>query len=121
MDLTEKDRQFLARRRKLVRMWPLVGTILLIGFVGFGAWLLWTKPLLVNPYVVVARLDSGPLSPSTTSLMASLLPLATLMCLVLSVAVILFAFAAISNEKKYMAIIEKLDDSAGRSTDLEPQ
>ena len=38
--------------------------------------------------------------------MAGLLPVFVLMCMVLAITIVLFAFAAFSNEKKYLTIIK---------------
>jgi hypothetical protein len=111
MPLTAQDRQLLKRRKTLVGAWPIAGTVLLIGPGGFAAWLCWTQPLLVNPDAVLARLDDGFLPASTLSLMAVFLPIAVWMCVVLGAAVILVAFGAVANEKRHMAIIEKLASS----------
>ena len=108
MTITEREMLFLDRRAKLLRIWPLAGTLLL-AVVGFlAAWLFWRTPLLINPFVVIEQLQAGTIPDSTLALLAGFLPLAMLACLLLMVVMIAFLFVAVSNERKYMTMIEKL-------------
>lgn len=107
MRLSEEDLRFLAKRARLVQAWRYVGAILLAMIVGLGMWLFLSKPLLANPFTVMERLQSNAIAESTIALMAGMLPIVVLMCIALAVAVVLFAFAAFSNEKKYLAIIQR--------------
>jgi len=106
MLLSNEEQQFLAKRSRFVKAWPYVGAILLVMLIGLGMWLFWSKPLLANPFVVLSRLNSSSVPASTMVLMAGLLPVVVLMCVVLAITIVLFAFAAFSNEKKYLAIIK---------------
>jgi len=106
MQLSNEEQQFLAKRTSFVKTWRYVGALLLVMVIGLGMWLFWSKPLLANPFVVLSRLNSGSVPASTMVLMAGLLPVVVLMCIVLAITIVLFAFAAFSNEKKYLAIIK---------------
>lgn len=108
MELKEQQRKFIETRSKFVKTWPVVGTGLLVVTLGLGTWLFLTKPLLANPFFVLNQLKNNAVSLSTLTLMAGFLPLVILLCLILVIAVIVFAFAAFSNEKKYLAIIKSL-------------
>ncbi len=108
MQATERERDFLAKRKKLVRVWPVVGPSLLAVIGCFTAWLFWKNPLLVNPNTVLARMEARSIPGSTMSVMVGLLPVVSLMCLFLVVVMVLFVFMAFANEKKYLAIIERL-------------
>ncbi len=108
MELDEKQSSFLKKRRKLVRLWPFVGTLLLFGVVVFLVWQYFKNPMPVNPYEVVSRLESGAIEYSTLMLAAVMLPLVFLMCVLLLIAVIIFTFSAVSNEKKYLKIIDSV-------------
>lgn len=108
MELDQTQREFLEKRRKLVRSWPFIGLILLIAMVATLLWLWVQQPLLINPYEVVGRLESGSIENSTIALMAVMLPLLFLICFVLLMIVVLFAYAAFANEKKHLKIIEIL-------------
>ena len=107
MQLSDEERHFLVKRARLVRAWRYVGSILLAVLLGLAIWLFLTIPLLANPLVVMARLKSDSISESTLTLMAGMLPIVVLMCLVLAVTAVLFVFAAFSNEKKYLKIIQR--------------
>ena len=113
MELTDKERRFVAKRTKFVQAWPLVGGVLLCLVLGLGVWLFLSKPLLANPFVVLSKLNSGSIPASTLTLMAVLLPVSVLMCLILAIAVVLFCFAAFANEKKYIQMIHRMIEPAG--------
>ncbi len=108
MELDRTQQEFLEKRRKLVRSWPSMGLILLIGMVVTLLWLWIQQPLLINPYEVVDRLESGSIDSATIALMAVMLPLLFLICFVLLMIVVLFAYAAFANEKKHLKIIDIL-------------
>ncbi len=108
MELKEEQRKFIETRSKFVKTWPFVGTGLLAIILGLGTWLFLTKRLLANPFFVLNQLKTNAISLPTLTLMAGLLPVVILLCLFLVVVVIIFAFAAFSNEKKYLAIIKSL-------------
>ncbi len=108
IELDQTQQEFLEKRRKLVRSWPSIGLILLIGMVATLLWLWIQQPLLINPYEVVDRLESGSIENSTIALMAVMLPLLFLICFVLLMIVVLFAYAAFANEKKHLKIIDIL-------------
>lgn len=113
MQLNDDDRRFLLKRAKLVRTWPFVGAILLTILIGLGIWLFLTRPLLVNPLNVMTRLENNSIPESTVTLMAGMLPIVVSMCLLLAVMIVLFVFAALSNEKKYLKIIQQNSHDRG--------
>ncbi len=112
MRLTDEEQRFVAKRARLARTWPYVGAILLVMVVGLGGWLLWSKPLLANPFEVLSRLSSGTVPAPTMELMAGLLPVVVQLCLVLAGTTVLFVFAAFSNEKKYLRMIRARTEGA---------
>lgn len=113
MVLTDEERRFLSRRERLVAAWRFAGPALLALSIGLGAWLFWFRPLLANPFVVTGGLVRGEVAASTVALMAGLLPVVVLTCLVLTVAVVLFAYAAFSNERRYLEILRREARDAG--------
>jgi hypothetical protein len=110
MQLNDTERRFLAKRTRLVRAWRYVGTVLLLALVGLGAWLFFSRPLLANPWAVMAGLEDGTIADAMLVLMAGMLPVVVLLCLVLAVAMVLFAFAAFLNERRYQQIIRRACD-----------
>ena len=99
----------------------LVGGVLLCLVLGLGVWLFLFKPLLANPFAVLSKLNSDSIPASTLTLMAGLLPVSVLMCLVLAIAIVLFGFAAFANEKKYIAMIQRMIEPAGTPKRGEPE
>jgi len=106
--LTKPESSFIQKRKKLLKLWPITASILLLGIAFLTAWLFWNTPLLINPYAAIEQLNTQSIPDSTTSLMVAMLPIVMLMCLFLTVVLILFMFVAFSNEKRHMAIIERL-------------
>ncbi len=106
--LSGQDTAFLKRRAALVRAWPLAGGIALAALIVLAGWMFWRSPLLVNPYSMMERIREGSFEPGTLQLLAGLLPIAVLSTLALAGALIAFAFAAFSNEKKHLRIIAGL-------------
>lgn len=108
MDLTEQERRFLARRTRFLNSWRYVGSALLLVLAAFAGALFWFVPLLANPFAVLARLNGNSIPESSMALSTALLPVVVLICLFLAAAVVLLGFAAFSNERKYLAIIERV-------------
>lgn len=108
MELNETELRFLHKRRQLLKYWPFAGgfTLLLLGML--IAWMFWSSPLLVNPYLVWNELQRGGLDDSQLQIMAGLLPVIMLLVLLLTLTVILFAYTVLRNEKREIAIIDRL-------------
>ncbi len=106
--LTRKQQRFLLKRQTLQRAWRITGPVVLVLLVLAGAALFFNYPLMFNPYESMARLEAGTLADSTLQLMALLLPIAMVMVFVMLVVVVLLVFAVIDNDRKYLAIIERL-------------
>jgi hypothetical protein len=111
MALDEQQQRFLARRRRLTRFWPLGGTALLAMVLALLIGLYLRVPLLVDPFAVAEQLHAGSIEEATLLLMAALLPLLSLACFLLLVALILFMFAAFANERRYLRAIDSLLDT----------
>jgi len=106
--ITEKDVQFIEKRRRLIRWWNLVGTMTFAGLVAFVAWMFWSLPRLINPLHVVGELQAGAIPGSTLEIMAALLPMVVLAIFFVLAVMIGFAFAAIGNERRYLKMIDQL-------------
>jgi hypothetical protein len=103
---------FVKRRSTLVRRWPAVAWAMLAGIVAVFGFLLYSSPLLVNPWEVALRIEAETLATPTLTLMAALLPIVFLSCFVLLVALVLFQFAAMANERRLLQIIASLREGA---------
>jgi uncharacterized BrkB/YihY/UPF0761 family membrane protein len=116
MTLEAPESRFVSRRRKLVRTWPWAGGFMLALLGALTGWLWTSVPSLVNPWVVISRIESGELPESTAHLMAVLLPIVMLVLLTFVAAAILLAFAAFRNERRHIRIIDRLVATAEGQT-----
>lgn len=109
MGLAVGDAVYVNKRRKFAKFgWIILGICLAV-VLGFVGWLYFRLPTLIN-YVEVARqIESGNLDQLTIELMAVMLPIAMLMCFVLLAGVIALCWAWLSNEKRYLRIIDELN------------
>lgn len=109
--LTRNQQRFIMRRRKLVRAWRITGPLVLLLLIVAGGILFFNYPLMFNPYASIERLEAGTLADSTVQLMALLLPIAMLMVFFMLVVVVMLVFAGIANDRKYLSIIQDLQDT----------
>ena len=84
MALDEADAAYVKRRSALVRRWPIAASAMLVGIAAVP----------------------------TLTLMAALLPILFLSCFVLLVALVLFQYAAMANERRLLRIIRSLTGSS---------
>ena len=115
MKLDSNQIQFIQKRQRLIRLWPAAGSFLILLLLGLIVWLSFRSPLLINPFEVMKRLDAGTVAESTLILSAALLPVIMLACIVILIVMVIFSFAAFSNEKKHLQIIERLMKEQERS------
>ncbi len=108
MHLLAAQQKFLDKRKKLIVAWRWIGPLLLVAVLATLAWLFSQRPLLINPYEVINRIESGTIEGSTLALMAAMLPMLVLMSFLLVFAIIIFTFSAFTNEKNYRKIIDAL-------------
>ena len=106
--LKESQIAFLNKRKLLIRLWPWVGTALLVLILFFWGYLFFENPLLVNPYHVFERIQDNSLPETTLTLLAVLTPTAFLTCGFLVLTIILFLLALMANERKLLDIIDNL-------------
>lgn len=106
--LDNKQIQFIAQRKKLVRLWPVAGSFLIVLLIALTCWLYFRAPLLINPVDVMGRLDAGTIEKSMLLTSTVLLPVIMLTCIVILSIMVIFAFAAFSTERKHLQLIEKL-------------
>ena len=106
--LSPQQRAFLDKRRHLIRLWRYVGVAVLLVVLGFVTYLAIRTPLLINPFEAISRIEAGTLPESTLVIMAAMLPVMFPAALILLLALVAAMYAAIGNEKKYLAMIEDL-------------
>jgi len=106
--LVERGRHWLDSHRRLLRRWPLAGSVCLVGLVGLALW--WRTPLLVGPWLVAERLRVYSLDHSSSLvLMAARLPVVVLVLLSVMLVVLLFVTVAVANERRLLRMVEWLD------------
>ena len=103
--MTEKAKEFLKRRKKLLELWRYAAPGLLLIIVGAGAFIYIKTPLLLNPAETLERIKAGDISLPMLQLMAAMLPLVFTGLFILLLTLIVLMHAALKNEKKYMEII----------------
>ncbi|CCE22746.1 hypothetical protein [Methylotuvimicrobium alcaliphilum] len=106
--LTPQKRDFIEKRRRLTRYWPIGAGLLLASLAALSVWLWNFSPYLANPYCVIERLESGKIDAGMMAMSTLLLPMMTLTVIVLLGLAVVMGFASFANEKKYQAIINKL-------------
>jgi hypothetical protein len=79
---------------------------MLLGIIAYAVYQYIRTPLLLNPIEVVERLRTGSIEQPTLELMALMLPIMFLTILVILAVLVILIYASISNEKKYLEIIE---------------
>jgi len=107
MRLDDGEKEFLINRMRFVRLWQYIGPVLICSIAFLGGWLYIRHPLLANPKYVLAKLQQGHIDRKTLELMATILPFITWLLIFLCLVVVLFIYAALSNERKYLAILTR--------------
>ncbi len=110
MELSDKQLRFIHSRKKLISYGKYLVVFLGILFVAFLGWMYYRVPLLINPYEVISRLESSSLDKNTMILMAGMLPIMVLIALFLLGVLIIFLIIAMSNEQRYIEIIDLVTD-----------
>ena len=113
--VSDRDLEFVAKRRALSRRWNVVGWALIALIIAALGFLFVTSPMLVNPWETMARVRTDSISKSTLQLMAMLLPVVFLGSFLLLIVIVAFQFAAAANERRLIEILYLLLD--GGSTD----
>ena len=96
------------KRRKLVRLGPIVLGLCLAIIVGFGLWAYFYQPLMADPFEVARQIQEDALDTTTVALMAVMLPIVMLVCIALTAAIVGLSWAGLSNERRYLNIIDSL-------------
>lgn len=98
--------KFLEKRKRLLKFWPWAGSSLLLLIIGLAIYFYIRIPLIINPWEVISRLESGTLAKSSLETMAVLLPIVFGLVFFLLVVIGVLIFMALANEKKYHRILQ---------------
>jgi len=107
METNPLQSDYLAKRARLLSLWRWIGPLSLLAVVGLAAWIFFTSPLLINPYEIATRIESGTIDQSTLEMMAVLLPLVIIFIFILLVSIIAIMHAALSIERRYMRLLDE--------------
>ncbi|MEZ5541037.1 MAG: hypothetical protein R3F42_03240 [Pseudomonadota bacterium] len=110
--LSSNERIFIDRRRRLIRWWPPVLLLLLLLLAGTWLFLYLKHPPLANTSYVIAAVADGTLSSDVMQLSALFLPLVTTVLFFVLIVMLLFLHLTIRNERRYQAIIRRLQPPA---------
>lgn len=108
MGMAASDSVFVTKRAKFVSAGPIVLGVCLALVVGFGLWLYFRLPEMINFVEVARQIENGNLDQLSVELMAVMLPIAMLMSLVLAAGLIGLCWAWLATEKRYLSIINSL-------------
>jgi len=109
IQLSNQDLKFLAFRRKVVKLWPIVGSLLSFVLLCLFLWLFFQKNSSINPWVVLARLKANAIDQKSLILTAALYPIVFLMAFFILFFLLVLSFIVNSNEKKYLKIIDRFN------------
>ncbi len=106
--IDENDYRFLTSRKRFLALWNYVAVML---FVTLGSVLLWMylqSPWLADPVYIAQALQENRIDLSVIQMSALILPIVIWFLFAVVAIFIGYGFMIISNEKRYLAIIEKL-------------
>jgi hypothetical protein len=97
----------ISRRRRLIRVWPIVALLLGLTTVGFYAWAFLHQPILVNPLHVLELMQGGNLDSATQALLAVTAPMLFLVVGLLVLLLLGFVTAGLISEGRLMRVLER--------------
>lgn len=106
----QKDHQFLKNRQRLILLWRPTAIVMLTILLILIVWLFVKAPYLINPVFVVEAIQDNTIDQSVLSLSALMLPIVVIFLFLTVTIFILFGFAIISNERRYLSIIRALEE-----------
>ena len=115
MSLSDQDIKFLSFRRRVVKLWPLLGSVISFVLLCLFLWLFFHNNSSLNPWGVLARLKADAIDKKTLILTAALFPIVFLMAFFILFFLIAFSVTVITNEKKYLKIIDSLSAERNES------
>ncbi len=114
-EMGDRDLDFVAKRRTLNHRWKVVGWILIALIAAALGFLLFTSPMLVDPWETMARVRTDSIPKPTLQLMAAMLPVVFLSSFLLLTVIVAFQFSAAANERRLIGIIDSLSTPSSLS------
>jgi polyferredoxin len=106
-DMHREMRQIISRRRRLIRIWPVIALLLGVVSIGFYVWAFLQNPILVNPLHVLDLMQTGNLDSATQALLAVTAPMLFLAVGLLVLLLLAFVTAGLVSEGRLMRVLEK--------------
>ncbi len=110
MKLTKEEEEFVNKRESILKIWPAVGGLILLGIFAYVGWCWWKTPHLISPVAVLEGIHSGDMEKSTIETSAVLLPIVMIMLWSLLAIGVGFSFSIVGTERKHVAIIRRVID-----------
>lgn len=104
----------MARRERRARQWPYVATAALLALIGYGTWLWFKVPYLIDPWRVMADLEAGTLPASMTGVMAAMLPLVVSALMLFAIVSVLLWILVFHHERRLIRLLRRLEAEAAR-------
>ncbi|MDY0281724.1 MAG: hypothetical protein RBR35_14325 [Salinivirgaceae bacterium] len=121
MQLNDNEEQFIEKRRRLAKIFPIVGGVMFALIICYLIWAYLRTPMLVNPYAIKEKIMNNTIQNSTLTLMSMMLPIA-IWALFTSILVLIgFMFSWNAMEKKYLRIIERITRKTSNREDSPDQ
>ena len=108
MTLSQKQMNFLEKRRQLLKVWTYAGPSMLLLIIVLVVFLKINTPWLIDPFEVISRLEEGSVETSSLEMMAVLLPVMSCLVCFLLAAFVFLMYLVFTNEKKYLEILNQL-------------
>ena len=109
--LSEQDRRFVRRRERLLRWWPWAAGGLLLAIAALWGYLFVSGSLLVNPWLLLKRLEEGSVPTGTLAALAVLGSIGFLTLGALMLAMVCVLWGALRIERRLLRMIRGLDPS----------
>ena len=122
--MTPEQQHYIQKRLKHIRWWNRLGWLFFVGLAGFYGWLWQTKPLYINPVLLLDKLRLGQVSDIEIAKLAALGNLAFVGCGLLLASVVLLTYAALWTEKQTINMLSstvKADPKSTESVTDEPR
>lgn len=108
--LTVQQQDFIIRRVKMLKTWPIALTAVLLGFIGLCVYLYIRVPQMVDPMHVAEKIENKEFEVETLQTMALMLPVVFLILIAVMFALIIFVHIGMMKERKYLKIIDAMRD-----------
>lgn len=94
-----------------MKAWRYVGPLLVLGILGLAIFVYANSPLLIDPFEVISRLESGSMEQPSLEMMAAFMPIMLITVLFLLLVLVAIMYAAFSNERRYLEILDEASNS----------